>query len=414
MEQGQTITALAKGVVGEMERLNYTSLTIRGFRYDCNAFKRYAFKETGTEIFTKELGEKYLKDKYGYPFENQRPVNSMEGNAIRCVRRLGEYAELGKILRPRKPKLNDERQWGHGDDFVIKTYLEFVQTADNSEATKHMRTHHIRMFYEFLESRGLGGTKDVTAQVISEYALSMAGDSQVYTKHRLATLRFFFRYLHKNGLSEQDFSVFVPKVKVPQNLNVPALWEKSEIELLLKSIDRGSPAGKRDYAVILLAVQLGLRIHDIAELRLNCLKWESRQLNFIQHKTGNRATHHLPGDVGWAIIDYIRYARPKAESEHIFLTVNAPYTKLVPGSVTAILKRHMLRCGIRKLPGTVSGMHSLRHALARRLLEQGTSLQGVADLMGHSKYSSTLPYLKSEIEGLRECALSLKEVTPNA
>jgi site-specific recombinase XerD len=143
-----------------------------------------------------------------------------------------------------------------------------------------------------------------------------------------------------------------------------------------------------------MAVQLGLRI--------------------IQHKTGSRVTHHLLGDIGWAIIDYIQYARPKVESDYIFLTVNAPYTKLVPGSVSDILTRHMRRCGIKKQPGTVSGMHSLRHALARRLLEQGTSLQGVADLMGHSKYSSTLPYLKSDIEGMRVCALSLRKVASNA
>jgi len=414
MKENQTISALAKGVVAEMERRKYAPLTIREFRYSCNSVKRYAMKNVGSEVFTKQLGDAYLKDIFGYPFECHKPTTSMESNAIRCVRRLNEYAELGTILKPRKSKPTDERQWGHGDEVVVNAFLESVQTADNSEATKQLRTHHIRLFYEFLESCGLHGSKDVTAQVISKYVLSMAGSSQVYTKHRLATLRFYFRYLHKNGLSEQDFSVFVPTVKVPQNLNVPALWDKSEIELLLKSIDRGSPAGKRDYAVILLAIQFGLRVHDIADLRLDCLKWERKELDFIQHKTGNRTIHHLLDDVGWAIIDYIRYARPKVDSPYIFLMVNAPYTKLAPSAIGAILARHIRRCGINKYPGTVSGMHSLRHALARRLLEQGTSLQGVADILGHTKYSSTLPYLRSEIEGLRECALSLKEVTQNA
>jgi site-specific recombinase XerD len=74
----------------------------------------------------------------------------------------------------------------------------------------------------------------------------------------------------------------------------------------------------------------------------------------------------------------------------------------------------MRRCGIKKSVGTVSGMHSLRHALARRLLEQGTSLDAVAGIMGHLDYSSTFPYLKVDIAGLRECALSLVEVTDNA
>ena len=346
MKQNQTVTSLAKGVVIEMERLNYAHFTIREFRYSCSGIKRYVISQTGTEIYTKKLGDDYLKDKLGYPFEFHRKLKGVESQAVRCVRRLNEYAELGTILKPRRPKPDDNRRWGHGDEAVVEAYLESVQTADNSEATKHSRTHHIRLFYEFLESCGLYGIKDVTAQVISRYALSMAEGSQVYTKQRLATLRFFFKYLHKNGLSEQDLSVFVPKVTVPQNLKVPALWDKSEIELLLKSIDRGSPIGKRDYAVILLAVQLGLRIRDIADLQLNCLKWESKQLNFIQHKTGNRITLHLPGDVGWAIIDYIKYARPKVKSDFIFLMATAPYEKLASQSIGGILTRHMKRCGI--------------------------------------------------------------------
>ena len=75
----------------------------------------------------------------------------------------------------------------------------------------------------------------------------------------------------------------------PKNLNVPALWSREELERLLKSIDRGSPAGKRDYAIILLVIQLGLRISDVSALRLDSLKWERNELEFIQHKTGNPA-----------------------------------------------------------------------------------------------------------------------------
>ena len=67
----------------------------------------------------------------------------------------------------------------------------------------------------------------------------------------------------------------------PKNVNVPALWSREELERLLKSIDRGSPAGKRDYAIILLVVQLGLRIADVSALRLDSLKWEQNELEFI-------------------------------------------------------------------------------------------------------------------------------------
>ena len=93
----------------------------------------------------------------------------------------------------------------------------------------------------------------------------------------------------------------------------------------------------------------------------------------------------------------------------MFLTANAPYTQLTTGAIGCILDRQMARCGIRKKPGVTSGMHSLRHALARRLLE-GMPLSTVADVMGHAEYNSTVPYLKVDIDGLRACALSLEEV----
>jgi site-specific recombinase XerD len=181
----------------------------------------------------------------------------------------------------------------------------------------------------------------------------------------------------------------------------------------LKSVDRGSPTGKRDYAVLLLVVQLGIRISDIANLRLDNLKWDRKEIEFIQSKSNKNAVYPLLDDTGWAIIDYIRYARPQNGYDNVFLACNAPYTNLHPASINAILKRQMKRCGIQKKAGTVSGMHSLRHALARRLLEQGTSLDNVANIMVHTDYNSTFPYLKVDIDGLRNCGLSLEGVLVN-
>ena len=312
-----------------------------------------------------------------------------EASHIRCVRRIGEYQLYGAVLRNHAKNAKTLDGWELGDEKIIAAYVESVQTAANSDATKRLR-------------------------ILSGYAASLQGESPVYTKHRLATLRFYFRFLKQKSILECDWSFAVPKVIAPKNLNVPALWSREELERLLKSIDRDSPAGKRDYAIILLVVQLGLRIADVSALRLDSLKWERNELEFIQHKTGNRVTQPLLEDVGWAIIDYIKYGRPKAESPFVFLTANAPYTPMKSGSIGCILDRHRARCGIEKKNGAVSGMHSLRHAMARRLLEQGTELSTVANIMGHTSYASTSPYLKVDIEGLRECALSLGEVLTDA
>ena len=289
-----------------------------------------------------------------------------------------------------------------------------MQTADNSEATKKLRTNHIKRFYEFLDSKRIRSIKEISPQVISDYATSLQGYSPVFIKHLLATLRHYFRFLHKSGFLDCDWSSSVPIVIVAKNRNIPALWESSELERLLKSVDRGSPAGKRNYAIILLVVQLGLRISDVASLRLENLKWERNEIEITQHKTKERVIQPMLDDVGWAIIDYLRYSRPAVESPFVFLTVNAPYAQLQAPSVGCILDRQMRICGIGKRPGVAGGMHSLRHALARRLLEDGTPLSTVADVMGHASYVSTSPYLKVDLEGLRECALSLGEVFADA
>lgn len=414
MEEKQTISALIEGMAKEMERLQYSPLTISILCQDCHKFGKYVREKTGADFFSERIGSEYLNDLIGFPFDAPRPLTSREAAHVRCVRRLGEYQLYGAIVENRVKHKTTINEWALGDEAVISAYLEAVQTADNSAATKKMRTRHIRLFYEFLSYRKASGIQEMSGQLISDYALSLQGGSPVYTKHRLATLRFYFRFLCKRGYSEQDWSFAVPKVSAPKHLNVPTLWEKTEVERLLRSIDRSSPAGKRDYAVILLVVQFGLRISDVANLQLSNLKWERGEIDLIQHKTGNRIVHPMLGDVGWAIIDYIRYARPNVDDATLFLTVNAPYRQLHPGSIGCILQRNIQRCGIRKKPGTVSGMHSLRHALARRLLEQGTSLPEVADIMGHTSYTSTSPYLKVDIDGLRECSLSLGTVLANA
>lgn len=414
MEQRQKISEIGEHIIAEMERLQYAPLTIAGFRREALRLAEYAEKVSGTEFFNEELGAGYLRETIGFPFETPRPLTSVEGAKIRCVRRIGEYQLYGAVLRNRSSKARSLKDWELGDEKIIAAYIDAVQTADNSEATKKLRINHIRQFYEFLASRKVNGVQNISAQIISDYALSLQGDSPVYTKHRLATLRFYFRFLWQSNILETDWSRAVPKVIAPQNLNVPALWEQSDLDCLLKGIDRGNPTGKRNYAIILLVVQLGLRISDVSNLRLDSLKWERREIQLIQHKTGKRVTQPLLDDVGWAIIDYIKYGRPKIDSPYVFLTANAPYTQMLPASVGCILDRQRVRSGIKKRRGTVGGMHSLRHALARRLLEQGTPLSTVANVMGHTSYASTSPYLKVDIEGLRECALSLGEVLTDA
>ncbi len=91
---------------------------------------------------------------------------------------------------------------------------------------------------------------------------------------------------------------------------------------LLEAIDRGNPAGKRDYAMILLVARLGLRTIDLKRLKLENLKWQENRITLIQSKTSRELHLPLLQDVGWAIIDYLKHGRPKVDSSFVFLTAS--------------------------------------------------------------------------------------------
>lgn len=415
MEKIQTIREACNGVAEAMERLQYSPNTINEFRYDCRHFLDYAIQNTGTDSLNDKICADYLRDSIGYPFTEDRALDTKEADYIRCIRRLLEYQQHGTVFRIKKRQPEPVASWAMDDAGCVEAYIEAAQTADNSDATKRLRKDHVRKFYQFLCCRRIRGVKGISPEIIRDFASSLDAYSPVFVKHILSTLRNYFRFLYGTGRTCSDWSQAVPRVSVPANLNVPELWEKDDIKKLLLSIDRGNLSGKRDYAVILLVVQLGLRISDVAGMQLENLKWERNELVLVQHKTGRRTVYPLLRDVGWAIAEYLKARTAEGITDtYVFVKNLAPYGPMQPGSIGCILGRCMRRAGLHKKSGVTCGMHSLRHALARRLLAQNTPLYTVADIMGHASYASSSPYLKVDIEGMRMCALSLGEVCADA
>jgi integrase/recombinase XerD len=116
-------------------------------------------------------------------------------------------------------------------------------------------------------------------------------------------------------------------------------------------------------------------------------------------------------DIGWAIIDYLKNGRPKTESPYLFVRHNAPFEAFgACANLHNIIARYTRLAGIHLRTGASRGMHSLRHTLAGVLLEQGTPLPVIAEILGHRSTLSTGVYLKIDVEGLVRCALDPDEV----
>ena len=226
---------------------------------------------------------------------------------------------------------------------------------------------------------------------------------------RLLHLRKFLAHLHQNEITREDFSKLFQGIRAIRHEKLPSFYSKEEVRQLELSIERSSPVGKRDYAMILLATRLGLRSSDIRNLTFQNLDWDRCEIHLVQYKTKRDIILPLLSDVGDAIIDYVRNGRPKTDYKQIFLTDSRPIKPLEGPSCSSIVSKRMSLAGIN-YKGRHHGMHSLRHSLATALMNKGETLPVIAETLGHSSSESTMYYLGVDITSLLECSLSVPPV----
>jgi len=227
----------------------------------------------------------------------------------------------------------------------------------------------------------------------------------------LTTLRVFLRFLYLNKYTPKDLTLKVPKQAKYYYPPVPSAWKKEDIARMLEAIDRANPVGKRDYAILLLAARLGIRVGDIKSLKLKDLNWDAKTIEIRQDKTKNIATYPILGDIGWALIDYLKNGRPESHSPFVFIRVNAPFEAFGKNAnLHNIITKYTRLAGINIPKGKRHGIHSLRHSLAGALLENGTPLPVISEILGHVNSRSTEIYLQIGIGELRRCALDPEEV----
>jgi site-specific recombinase XerD len=179
-------------------------------------------------------------------------------------------------------------------------------------------------------------------------------------------------------------------------------WET--IRAFLRSIDRSTSMGRRDYAMFMLIVTYGLRACEVVSLKLDDIGWRSMQLRVSRPKVRSALVLPLTDEVAAAMLAYLQAGRPDLSHREVFLRERAPTGTLKPTAVTEAFQGRVRRSG---LPILYQGPHCLRHSLAVHLLRQGTPLKVIGDLLGHRSAESTCVYLRLDVEDLREVAIEL-------
>jgi integrase/recombinase XerD len=412
METRLPIEELVTKVLLELERLNYSYNSLCGFRA---FYKRViVFANEKEELyFSEELGKDFLKEKYNCTVNYYREAMPKEFRGpIRRIRVLGDYQLHRVIIRRivKKPGYIKPPQFE-------KELAAYERECENNEYSKRgLRTRMQRLFFfiDYLDGRRVQNANDITAEMLSDYVKTIYAHHEKSIASILTTLRVYLRFLYFNEFTDEDLSLKVPKQSKYYYPSVPSVWNKEDVIRMLESIDRGNPTGKRDYAILLLVAKLGIRVGDIKSLELSDLNWHSKTIEIRQNKTKNTVTYPILNDIGWALIDYLKNARPISKSPFVFIRMNAPYEAFgKDANLHNIITKYTRLAGITVSNGKRQGLHSLRHTLASTLLEQGTPLPVISEILGHFNSKSTSVYLHTGIEGLRRCAIDPEEVLKN-
>jgi site-specific recombinase XerD len=217
----------------------------------------------------------------------------------------------------------------------------------------------------------------------------------------VAALRGYFRFRAAAGDSVHALIGVLAYPANWQQASLPKALADEEIERLLNSLDRPAPSMRRSTAIVRCAVDLGLRSGEIAALCLDDIDWRAGTVTLRKTKSRCEQVLPLPEPTGRAIAAYLKYERPKTAHRGVFVRRVAPRDEPIgPDLARKTIRQAYERAG---LPYTRS--HLLRHTIARRLLDGGSSLKEVADVLRHRSLNTTLVYAKLDSRNLREVAL---------
>ena len=314
---------------------------------------------------------------------------------------------LSDILEGRPHSRHDIRtpqtEAGYHDEMgnQITSFLAAILAGRVNKRTMQMYEKTLKCFRTFICMHS-GSFRNLTRADITEYVSSL----QNSRPNKLLHLRKFLSYLHSERITNEDFSKMFSHVRAIRREKIPSYYSKEEILRLEHSIDRSGSLGKRDYAMVLLATRLGLRSSDIRTLKFSNIDWDRNEITLIQYKTGRRISLPLLEDVGCAIIDYVRNARPSVPFKEIFVTCGRPYRVMSASGCSSIVQRCLYNAGI-DTKGRHSGMHCLRHSLATQMMNNGIAMPVISEALGHKSTESTMYYLGVNINNLLECSLDV-------
>lgn len=286
---------------------------------------------------------------------------------------------------------------GRPVDALVASYRGYL-LAERGLATGTVAQYlrRAQVFLSWLPTPIETGLAGLSAEQVTTFIMVWCpGHGAADAKMMVTALRSLLRFLHVTGRVSVPLMDAVPSVPGWRRVRLPNMIGADQVARLLAGCNRSSPAGLRDFAVLVLMARLGLRAGEVGTIQLSDVDWREGLLT-VRGKGNRLDVLPLPVDVGEATADYLQHGRPRTPTRpHLFICAVAPFGPLHTNTIISIVHRACRRAGIPTF-----GPHRLRHAVACDLLAVGASLEEIGQLLRHSEQATTSQYAKVDLARL--------------
>jgi tyrosine recombinase XerC len=287
---------------------------------------------------------------------------------------------------------------------LFQRYIDYLKAERNfspytirNYTTDLEGSKNIQGLFSFLREKGIESPDKVNRFDIRDYLSYLAEQKIVKASiaRRVSSMRSFYKYLEREGIITTNPMQYISSPKLDRRL--PSFLTNTEINRLLDAPDAEDPYGRRDRSFLELLYASGLRVSELAGLKLDQVNLETREIRVIGKGSKERVV--LMGEPAARALEvYIEEARDlipkikptrrtnKRKTKAVFIN-NEGYP-LTERSVQEILQKYADKAGI----GKKVHPHMIRHTFATHLLDGGADLRVVQELLGHADLSTTQIY----------------------
>lgn len=322
----------------------------------------------------------------------------VQGGDLKTLQQfLDHLRQLGVV--PARELVRDRSPWAD----ILNRYEQYLRSERGlGVATISVYQYFVRKLFIPRFREGPFLLKAIRPSDISDLVVRHSHSLGGGSAHLVtAAFRSFFRFLFQKGELQADLAAAVPTVANWQLSTVPKYLTAEEVQRVLKTCDRRTATGRRNYAILLLLARLGLRAGEVVALELEDINWRAGEI-MVRGKGLVHDRMPLPPDVGEALASYLRRGRPACPTRRVFVRMIAPRLGFSgAAAVTMIVYRTLARA---ELNPAFKGAHVLRHSLATSTLRSGATMGEVGEILRHRDPRTTELYAKVDFEGLRSLA----------